>query len=408
MIRTGLLVAAFALLAVGAIAQPKWQTGTPIVTYWAGPAMTPATAKQMAEGGYNLVWCEENELDNAQKQGLRALLHNGLISPAVLADPAKRAELDALIERVKNHPAMYAYFIGDEPNSARFPEIGKLFAYLHEKDPAHLAYINLFPTYATNEQLGNKGDVTTAYREHLQQFVDTVKPQLISYDHYHFAVGGDTGQYFLNLSLIREAALKAGVPFLNIVQAATWDPAMRIPHTNEVRWLVNTSLAYGAQGVSYYVYSCVGHLGMLANPDGTPTPLYHGLKPVNRDFVAMATQLQPLTSLGAFHCGTQPMGAKALPADALFRLEPALAMRQPESPKPVEGFVLGTFGPARGTPTHVVVVNLDYNTPAPTTLIAPSPVQVFNPATGNWSAPQPARLPLHLQAGGAELIRLAK
>ena len=50
----------------------------------------------------------------------------------------------------------------------------------------HLAYINLFPTYANSEQLGTKGDVETAYREHLQQFVDVVKPALISYDHYHF------------------------------------------------------------------------------------------------------------------------------------------------------------------------------------------------------------------------------
>lgn len=400
------LLFVLALTTNGWCAGKTWQLGTPIVTYWAGPAMTEATARQMAEGGYNVVWCHEDELDNAQKQGLRAMLHNGLLSPAALDDPAKRAELDQLIERVKNHPAMYAYFIGDEPNSARFPEIGKLFAYLREKDPAHLAYINLFPTYATNEQLGNKGDLVSAYTEHLKQFVDIVKPQLISYDHYHFAVGGDTAQYFLNLGLIRDAALKAGVPFLNIVQAATWTPSMRIPHTNEVRWLVNTSLAYGAQGVSYYVYSCAGHLGMLANADGTPTPLYQGLKPVNRDFVAMAAQLQPLKSVGAYHCGTLPLGAKALPANAPFRLDPPLAAREPQSPQPVEGFVLGYFGPQGGAPTHVVVVNLDYTKPVQTTLCAPSRVQVFNPASGKWSASQPARLPLHLQAGGAELVRL--
>lgn len=42
-----------------------WQVGTPIVTYWAGPEMTDKTALQMAEGGWNLVWCRELELDVA-------------------------------------------------------------------------------------------------------------------------------------------------------------------------------------------------------------------------------------------------------------------------------------------------------------------------------------------------------
>ena len=48
-----------------------WQIGDPIVTYWAGPPMTDATAKQMADGNWNLVWCRESELDTAHKYGLR-------------------------------------------------------------------------------------------------------------------------------------------------------------------------------------------------------------------------------------------------------------------------------------------------------------------------------------------------
>ena len=71
---------------------------------------------------------------------------------------------------MRAHPALYAYFITDEPNAAQFPALGRLVAYLRERDPAHLAYINLFPTYATNEQLGNTGDTVTAYREHLRQY----------------------------------------------------------------------------------------------------------------------------------------------------------------------------------------------------------------------------------------------
>ena len=205
----------------------RWKVGTPIVTYWAGPPMTDATARQMAEGGWNLVGCTEKELDVAQRHGLRAQLHDGLLSPAALDDPGKREKLDALIARVRNHPALYGYFIVDEPSAAAFPKLGKLVAYLRQRDPAHLAYINLFPTYANNEQLGTKGDPVTAYREHLRQYLQIVRPSLVSYDHYQFAKDGDTAGYFLNLAMIRRAAQEAGVPFLNIVQACTWTPSMR-------------------------------------------------------------------------------------------------------------------------------------------------------------------------------------
>jgi hypothetical protein len=39
--------------------QASWSIGKPIVTYWAGPPMSDSTAQQMADGGWNLVWCRE-------------------------------------------------------------------------------------------------------------------------------------------------------------------------------------------------------------------------------------------------------------------------------------------------------------------------------------------------------------
>src|SRR5262249_31845729 len=152
-----------------------------------------------------------------QKHGLRGMIHEGLLTPATLDDPAKLATLDALVDRVRKHPALYSYYLVDEPSAASFPAWGRLVKHLRERDPQHFAYINLFPLYATNDQLGNAGDTITAYREHLQQFIDTVHPSLLSYDHYQFFKGRDLTQYFLNLAMIRKASQEAGVPFLNIV-----------------------------------------------------------------------------------------------------------------------------------------------------------------------------------------------
>jgi hypothetical protein len=373
--------------------------------------MTEATARQMAEGGWNVVWCGEKDLDLVHRHNLRAQLHDGLIAPATLEDPAQREKLDTLISRVRQHPALYSYFITDEPNATNFPALGKLVAYLRERDPAHLAYINLFPTYASNDQLGNRGDTITAYQAHLRQYVDIVKPDLISYDHYQFATRGDTPQYFLNLSLIRRAALDTGLPFLNIVQACTWTASMRVPNGDEMRYLVNTTLAYGAQGISYYVYSCAGHTGAVAHADGAPTPLYHVLRALNREFAAIAGQLQPLRSLAVYHSGMIPPGAEPLPAEAPFRLDPPLPSLNYEAPQPVQGALLAYFGssPAGASPappTHVVVVNLDYQAEATLVLRGPAPLEVFDPATAAWAPVGGPRAELRLARGGGRLVRV--
>jgi hypothetical protein len=375
--------------------------------------MTDATATQMAEGGFNLVWCGEKELDVAQRHGLRAQLTDGLLSSAALEDPAQREKLDALITRVRHHPALYDYFITDEPCATNFPALGKLVAYLRERDPMHLAYINLFPTYASNEQLGTKGDTVTAYREHLRQYVDIVKPGLISYDHYQFSVKGDNEGYFLNLAMIRRAALDAKLPFLNIVQAATWAPSMRVPTDDEVRYLVYTSLAYGAQGISYYVYCCAGHTGAIAHADGTTTPLYQTLKTVNPAFVAIAHELQPLQSLGVYHAGMLPEGTEPVPAQGRFQLDPPVPGLTYTNLQPVKGVLLGYFGPAgKGkktpAPTHVMVVNLDYQSVAVVGIKGPSRLELFDPVTSTWSRTDGKRADLPLERGGGRLVRVRR
>ncbi len=394
------------LCAAEPAAAPRWQVGTPIVTYWAGPPMTDAVARQMAEGGWNLVWCAEKDLDLVRRHGLRAQLQDSLLTPAALDDPVRCDKLEALIGRVRQHPALYAYFITDEPSASDFPALGRLVAFLRERDPAHLAYINLFPTYANNQQLGTAGDTVTAYQAHLRKYVDQVKPALISYDHYQFSTRGDTDQYFLNLALIRRAAEDAGVPFLNIVQACTWTPSMRVPEGNEMRYLVYSTLAYGAQGISYYVYSHPGHTGGIALADGTPTPIYDALKSLNREFVAIAKETQPLRVLGVYHAGHRPRGTEPLPGDSTFVLDPPVADLPYTPPERVRGVLLSTFAPSGETsPTHALVVNMDYRAERVVGVRGPKELSSFDAATGQWSPANGSRIALRLPPGGGKLIR---
>lgn len=399
-----------------------WKIGSPIVSYWAGPGfpgggdLTDTAATQMAEGGWNLVWCGEKELDVVQRHGLRGLLTSELLQPAVLDDPAKREALDALIMRVRQHPGFYAYQLSDEPGAAQFPALSRLVAYLRERDPAHLAYINTFPTYANNEQLGIKGNTADAYSEYLRQFVEVVRPGLLSYDHYHFTNAGDEPQFFLNLALARKRALSAGIPLMSIVQASAWgatplaSPAgPRAPNGDEVRFLVYTTLAYGAQGISYYVYSFPGHSGNITEADGTPKPLYHVLKSLNPEFVAIAKELQPLKSLNVFHTGMLPQGATPLPKQTTFTLNPPVADMDYKPRERVQGVLLGEFGPsdkAKTGGTHVLVVNFDYTAERTVGVSGPAPLEIFDAANGKWLPVGGSRAELRLSNGGGKLVRV--
>ena len=88
--------------------------------------MTEAVARQMAEGNWNLAWCTgqgaapddiehyRRQLDILQRHGLRAIVSSPLLNPAALDTPEEKAKLDAFVEGVRHHPAVYAYHFKDE------------------------------------------------------------------------------------------------------------------------------------------------------------------------------------------------------------------------------------------------------------------------------------------------------
>ena len=154
-------------------ASKEWDMGKPIVTYWAGAMpMTDAAAKQLADGGWNLVWISwrgvpeggnlidqyRSQLDILKRYGLRGIMGIGNLSrdPEALHpldNPKEKAKIDAIIEGVKDHPAMYAYTLRDEPHAEMFPGMTRLMRYLEAKDPAHVVYINLYPMNISGERL---------------------------------------------------------------------------------------------------------------------------------------------------------------------------------------------------------------------------------------------------------------
>jgi hypothetical protein len=191
----------------------------------------------------------------------------------------------------------------------------------------------------------------------VQAFVETVQPPILSYDHYALMEWGDRPEYFANLETIRRQALRAGVPFWNVI-LSTPHFDYRDPSPADLRWQVYTTLAYGGQGIIYFTYCTPdeenyrnGIIGLY----GQRTPKYDVVHQLNLEMQHLGPHLQRLTSSGVHHWPDAPQGAISLPGKGLVMS--------------IEGgeFVLGEFIDDEGL-SWLMVVNRDRENAAWTTL----------------------------------------
>jgi hypothetical protein len=243
---------------------------------------------------------------------------------------------------------------------------------------------------------------------------------MLSYDHYHFFAASDQREYFKNLAIVSHTAKQAKIPFMNIVQGCAWEAGWRVPDAGELRFLSNTTLAYGGQAISYFNYMTYGRAGSgggIQNPDGSPTSVATALQSINPQFVAIAQQLQTMNHIGAYHLGDLPPGYDTtdgsspmrLPGNSPFYLSPGIADKNYRMDEPVRGAVLGLFGPDDGQLTDAtcsLVVNLDYSNALDTRVFGPGSLSVFDPATGRWIAQGQAWADVHLLPGDSVLVGL--
>ena len=174
-----------------------------------------------------------------------------------------------------------------------------------------------------------------------------------------------------------------------------------------MRYLVYTTVAYGAHGIYYYVYSRKGHDGAIVALDGTPDAKYEALKTLNREFVAISRILHPLNFTGAYFQGLHAPGTTPYCEQALLKIAPETPYAELQSLQELAGTTLVTRFDTPGKPTHLMVVNCDYRQDRTLHIKAPSAAERFNALTGTWSSVG-TEFDLSLIRGGGALLRLTK
>jgi hypothetical protein len=266
------------------------------------------------------------------------------------------AEIDShikkLVHEAGSNPAFKGIFIVDEPHVREFAGLAKAVAAVKKYAPGKLAYINLFPDYATlgapdRSQLG-----TETYTEYLERFVNEVHPQVISYDNYMVEYSNDlkdTGtaaSYYRNLPEVRRVAQKYHLPCMNIVTSNQIRPEHPIPSPQNLLFHAYTTLAAGYRGVTWYTFYSRGYHYAPIDNDGNRTLTYEYLKEVNRQIATLAPIMCRLESAGVFF--TKPAPTDSLP------LLPGKLIQSITSATPV---MVGEFSGRDGT-SYAMVVNL--------------------------------------------------
>ncbi len=305
---------------------------------------------EIRDCGFNLAgFVAPESLDAVAAAGLKAIVSDAsahVDDRQEGRDESSIAEVvNALVARTGKHPATYGYYLRDEPNARMFPALARYAAAYRKAAPDTRPYINLFPNYASQKQLGN-----ATYQDHLEQYVTTVHPPFVSYDHYALMDDGSLrGGYFTNLEAVRAVALAHDLPFWNIVLANAHFSYAE-PTAAGLRFQAYTTLAYGGRGISYFTYMTPNSGNYRLAPIdqfGHKTPTWDMLRNVNLQIHALAPTLITLKSVGVFHHPDVPDGCRAL-ADSKYVATLSGTGR----------FVVGEFEGPDGTP-FVMVVNKD-------------------------------------------------
>ena len=221
---------ALALLALLCLLPAARAAGLPeflISTGWPpAEADSAALAQALAKARFNTVLWPLDKLEVCRGAGLK------LMAEGVRPEAAARLAAD---------PALWGYHLADEPKAPAFPGLAKQVEEFRRADSKHPANINLV-CYAG---------------ELLHLYMRTVKPEILSYDHYQWWWGAHS--HFEKLEQHRAAALAADIPLtcwveVNANPGVEWggDRSCDPENAVKLRQSVYTSLAYGVKGIQWF------------------------------------------------------------------------------------------------------------------------------------------------------------
>ena len=272
-------------------------------------------------------------LEQAEKYNLGVMLMDKRIYEQNLEGQDISVLTDWISEYVK-YPSFVGAQMKDEPghkellpNNRLMEDSSQTYKYLREL--GYFANGNLFPqaVFGSEEK----------YRQYVSDFLYYCEPTALCYDQYPFITGKGVAalpEYFSNMSIIREYAEEANIPFWGYVAAGghhndaqrRYDTTEFYVTKGEFYWNVSTLLAFGAKGINYFTLIQPTYYTLTASgePDlqrnglisayGTKTRWYHYAQALNAQIATVDEVLMNSVNKGVIvttdeareHLGSSP------------------------------------------------------------------------------------------------------
>lgn len=194
------------------------------------------------------------------------------------------------------YPALKGFYFIDEPGADLYDDIVEHYvSWFNQKYPDKLWHVNLFPSYATNDQLNTKKENgLTSFEVYVKRYAEEVVSKVngnqadIGVDHYPLKKRGTTNfihpDYLNDLITVSQAAHNVGVDFASCIQAASWGDYRLPDKPEDIRFQVYTNLAMGATRLEYYPYNVSLNPEMDGMFDqGAPSSTYYAVQEVNQE-----------------------------------------------------------------------------------------------------------------------------
>ena len=217
----------------------------------------------------------------AEEVGMKVIVHSDNSGYKVLLD---------YFEDMKTNPVVEGVIGCDEPNVTKISMLASDYQDFKKEFPDTPYWVNLFPDYATSEQLGG---VTW------EKYVDTYKEKMLSKydpnyrilmcDCYPLMSGTNIyAKWLYNLEYLRKTADSVDAELQMYMQAQGFLGRWRQPtRVSELTYQAYVYLAYGVNSISYYPWLTPGggddpNKGPIAE-DNTPTYIYDFVKATNKE-----------------------------------------------------------------------------------------------------------------------------
>ena len=214
--------------------------------------------------------------------------------------PEMKDSTEYAVAAIKDHPALIAYHLKDEPETWDIHWLKALHDKVQSLDSSHPCYINLYPNWAWNEE---------NYADNIELYASEINTQFYSFDQY--PVTEDEGKisvrptWYRNLEEFSTMARRHGKPFWAFALAKSHHlgppspPAFYpVPTLGHLRLQVFSDLLYGAQVIQYFTFA-----GIYDSKAGRKTPVFDIFRQVNSEIKAYSPVFLGCTVKDVWHTG---------------------------------------------------------------------------------------------------------